>query len=65
LKPVDRLDQPDRSHLDEIVELLAVAEVPARQASHERQVLLDQARAGGQVAVAVVVAQQAADGGVA
>lgn len=65
LKPVDRLDQPDRPHLDEIVELLTVPDVATRQTPHEREILLDQARPGAEVSMAVVVAQQRTDVGVA
>jgi hypothetical protein len=42
-----------------------VADVPAREPPNERKVLLDQAGSCAQVAAAVVIAQQTADGSVA
>ena len=61
LEPIDRLDQADRAHLDEILELLAVADVTPCQSTDERQILLDQAGTGSEVTVAMVLAEQAAD----
>jgi hypothetical protein len=51
--------------LDEIVQLLAVPEVPPGQAADEWKVLLDQARARTEITVPVVVPEQLPDGGVA
>src|SRR5579864_1651873 len=58
IEPVDRLDQPDRADLDEILELLAAVRVAARERPHERHVLLDQLLARMQVALFVVLAQE-------
>src|SRR5437868_308108 len=58
VEPVDRLDQPDRADLDEILELLAAIRVAPRQRAHERHVLLDQLLARLEIAVLVVAAQE-------
>ena len=58
VEAVDRLDQPDRADLDEIVELLAAVRVAPRERANERHVLLDQLLARRQVALLVVAAQQ-------
>src|SRR4029078_5124131 len=58
VEAVDRLDQPDRADLDEILELLAAVRVATREGAHEGHVLLDQLLACLQVAVLVVAAQQ-------
>ena len=58
VEPVDRLDQPDRADLDEVIELLAAIGIPSRERAHERHVPLDQLFARLQVAVFVVAAQQ-------
>ena len=58
VEAVDRLDQADAADLDEIVELLAAVGVAPRQRADEREVLLDQLLARGEVAVLVVAAQQ-------
>src|ERR1051325_8033127 len=55
---VDRLDQPDRADLDEILELLATVRIPARKRPHERHVLLDQLLARLDVSLLVVAAQE-------
>jgi len=62
LKPVDRLDQADRADLHEILELLTVAGVLARQPPDEGEVLLDEARTRSEVAVPVVRAEQPTNG---
>jgi hypothetical protein len=41
VKAVDRLDEADAAHLDEILELLAAVRIAAGQRADERQVLLD------------------------
>src|SRR4029453_6891432 len=58
VEAVDRLDQPDRADLDEILELLAAVRVAPRERAHERHVLLDQLLPRLEVAVLVVAAQQ-------
>src|SRR4051812_30216513 len=58
VEAVDRLDQPDRADLNEVLELLAAVGVPAGQGTDERHVLLDQLLAGSQVSVLVVAAQE-------
>ena len=58
VEAVDRLDQPDRADLDEVVELLAAVRVTPRERAHERHVLLDQLLARLKVAFLVVAAQQ-------
>ena len=58
VEAVDRLDQADRTDLDQVVELLAAVRVAPRERPHERHVPLDQLLARGQVAVVVVGAQQ-------
>ena len=46
VEPVDRLDQPDRRHLDQVVERLAAVAEPAGEVLDQRQVHLDQLVAG-------------------
>ena len=58
VEAVDRLDQPDRADLDEILDLLAPARVARGQRAHERQHLLDEPVARRSVAVLVIGAQQ-------
>ncbi len=58
VEAVDRLDQPDRADLNEILELLAAVRIAARERAHERHVLLDQLLARGEVPLLVVLAQQ-------
>jgi hypothetical protein len=42
VEPVDRLNQPDRRDLDQVVERLAAVAEPPRQVFDERQVHLDE-----------------------
>src|SRR5215210_1892362 len=58
VETVDRLDQADRADLDEVLELLAAIGVAAGEGAHERHVLLDQLRAGREVALLVVAAEE-------
>src|SRR6185437_12849667 len=58
VEAVDRLDQPDGSDLDEILELLAAVRVTPRERAHERHVLLDQLLPRLQVAVLVVAPEE-------
>src|SRR5438093_764889 len=58
VETVDRLDQPDRADLDEVIELLASIRVPPRERTDERHVPLDQLLARLQVAILVVAAKQ-------
>ena len=58
VEAVDRLDQADAADLDEVVELLAAIGVAPRERAHEREVLLDQLLARGEVALLVVAAEQ-------
>ena len=58
VEAVDRLDQPERRDLHEVVERLVGAPVAARHPARERQQPLDELLAGGLVAVAVVADQQ-------
>jgi hypothetical protein len=58
IEAVDRLDQADAADLDEILELLAPVAVAARQGADEREVLLDQLLAGGQVTLLVIAAEE-------
>ena len=58
VEAVDRLDQPDRADLHQVVERLALAGVAACDRPHERQVLLDQLVARTLVAFLVIRAQQ-------
>src|ERR687891_352117 len=60
VEAVDRLDEADAADLHQVLELLAPVRVPAGERAHERQVLLDQALAGLQVAPVVVAAQEVA-----
>src|SRR3954452_1255945 len=57
----DRLQQPQRRDLLEVVERLAPADVPARQAARERQHPLGELRARGTIPVLVPPAQELAD----
>ena len=52
---VDRLDQPDRRDLDQVVERLGGAAVAQREAAGERHVPLDQLGAGTRLAVLVAL----------
>ena len=63
VEAVDRLDQADTADLDEVVELLAAVRVAPRERADEREVLLDQLLARGEVALLVVAAQQRLVGG--
>jgi hypothetical protein len=54
VEPVDRLDQSDRTDLDQVVELLAAIRVAPCQRSHQRHVPLDQLLARCDVAVVVI-----------
>src|SRR5205814_2126874 len=58
IEAVDRLDQPDRADLDQILELLPAIRVPTRERAHERHVLLDQLLARLEVALLVIAAQE-------
>src|SRR5204862_5230915 len=58
VETVDRLDQPDRADLDEILELLAAVGVAARERAHERHVALDQLLPGRDVAALVVLPKE-------
>ena len=57
-EPVDRLDQPDRPDLDEVVDLLAVPGEPAGERADEREVLLDQSLARPEIAPGVIRGEQ-------
>ena len=58
VEAVDRLDQPDRADLDEVLELLAAVAVAPRQRAHEREVLLDELLARCEVALLVIAPQE-------
>src|SRR5581483_2679231 len=58
VEPVDRLDEPDRADLDEVVQLLAAVAVPPRERTHERHVLLDELLAGLEIALFVVATEK-------
>ena len=58
VEAVDRLDQPERGDLDEVVERLVGAPVAPRHPPGQREQALDQLLAGGLVAVAVVADEQ-------
>ena len=60
VEAVDRLDQPERGDLLEILELLAATGVAARERRDERHEVRDQPVAGGDVALLAVGAQQRA-----
>ena len=60
VEAVDRLHEPHRGDLHEVVERLVGALVAARELARERQEALDQLLARGGVAVLVVAQQQAA-----
>src|SRR3954468_6283078 len=60
IEAVDRLDQPDRADLNEILELLAAVRVPPRERAYERHVLLDQLLARGDVALLVIAPEELA-----
>ena len=62
VEPVDRLDQPDRSYLDEVLVQLASVAVPPGQALDERHVLLDDAIPCVAVPRLVVFAKERPDG---
>src|SRR5215204_3846376 len=62
LKAVDGLDQADRAHLNEVLELLSPPCVLPGQPADEREVLADQAVACVSIAVAVVAAQELSGG---
>jgi hypothetical protein len=59
LEAVDRVDEPDRADLYEILVGLAAADVPAREPADEREVLLDERGARLNVAMPVVQAKEA------
>ena len=54
VEAVDRLDQPDRADLDQVVERFALAGIAAGDRPHERHVLFDQLVARPLVAFLVV-----------
>src|SRR5215212_1808116 len=58
IEAVDRLEQTERSDLDEVVEGLAAALVAPRELAGERQEALDQRVARGRVAAVVVLDEQ-------
>ena len=58
IEPVDRLDQPDRADLNEILELLASVRISSGERTNERHVLLDQLLARLEVARLVVAPKQ-------
>ena len=58
VEAVDRLDQADRSDLDEVLELLATVGVTPRQRADERHVVLDELLARGHVALLVVALEE-------
>ena len=60
LEAVDRLQQPERGDLDQVVERLAAALVAPGELARERQEALHERLAGGAVAVAVVALEQPA-----
>jgi hypothetical protein len=60
LEAVDRLDQPDRADLLDVLERLAAPGVAARQRADQRQVALDQLFARRGVPLVVVAAKQLA-----
>ena len=56
---VDRLQQPERGDLEEVLEGLGGAAVAAREAARERHVAGHELLAGGLVAVALPALEQA------
>ena len=60
VEAVDRLQEPERGDLDEVVERLAGAVVAPRELARERQEALGERLAGRLVAVSVIALQQAA-----
>jgi len=61
VEPVDRLDEADRSDLNEILERLAAPGIPQRERADERHELDERLVPGGLVAVPVVGDQQGVD----
>ena len=60
VEAVDRLEQPERGDLDQVVERLAAALVAARELARERQEALDELLARRLVALVVVALEQRA-----
>jgi hypothetical protein len=58
VEAVDRLDQPERANLDEILERLAAAGVAVRQCAHERHELDESALTRLGITFAVIGAEQ-------
>src|SRR5262249_37321443 len=58
IEPVDRLDQSDRAHLNEILERLSRSRVTARDRADEREVQGNQPVAGIRIARLLVPAEQ-------
>jgi hypothetical protein len=58
VEAVDRLEQAERRHLDEVVERLAAALVASRELAGEGQEALDEGLAGRRVAALVELHQQ-------
>ena len=61
VEAVDRLQQPERRDLLEVLERLALAHVASRQAPGERKHPLGELRPRGRVTVLVPAAQERAD----
>jgi hypothetical protein len=57
VEAVDRLHEPDRARLDEILDRLARAPVAPRELPDEREVPLDETRARGRIAALAQEAQ--------
>src|SRR5205085_251706 len=58
VEAVDRLDEPDRADLDEVLELLAAIRVAAGERTDERHVLLDQLFTRMEVTLLVIFPQE-------
>ena len=54
VEPVDRLDQPDRADLDEILDGLAPVRIPAGERANERHQLLDETVTRGAVVIETI-----------
>ena len=58
LETIDRLDEPDRAHLHEILETLAAVRIRAGNRHDQWDVRLDQAFSSGEVPLLPIRAQQ-------